>query len=221
MRSHQHFFLHFVHKQHNQSQQSLEITNLVSLTFLWKQCGGSIWFLGSPGQAADEIPSDFRFVTPLVPPWQSGSAAGPSLPRLVQFGLSGFWVALPCELSPEQPPCSQPWQSRETGAWNPARGRGCVWGVLQGNNYRCWRSWSPATCLPCVIPWVFTTISPPVSCSTSNLQSQCVLQPQQTLQTGPCGLWIHFLEHKKDWGLLKGSWSISIGLKLGIKINIC
>lgn len=83
-------------------------------------------------------------------------------------------------------------------------GRGCLLGVLQSNNYRYWSSWHPGPCLPCVIPWVFTTISPPVSCSSSNLQLQCVLQPQQRLQTGPCRLWILFMEHKRDLRTFEG-----------------
>lgn len=83
-------------------------------------------------------------------------------------------------------------------------GGGCVLGVLQGNNYKCWSSRSPGTCLACVIPSVFTTISPPVSCSSSNLQSQCVLQPQQRLYTDPCGLWIHFLEYRRGLRTFEG-----------------
>lgn len=35
--------------------------------------------------------------------------------------------------------------------------------------------------LSCIIPSLFPTISPPVSCSSSNLQSQCVLQPLHRL----------------------------------------
>lgn len=81
-------------------------------------------------------------------------------------------------------------------------GRGCVLGVLQDSNY--WSNWNPGTFLPCVIPSIFTTISPPLSCCSSNLQSQCVLQPQQRLQTGPCGLWIHFLEYKRGLRTFEG-----------------
>lgn len=136
-------------------------------------------FWGRPGQAADENHSDFRFLIPmshLARTWQSGSTAGPSLPRLVQFWISDFWMChLNCSLN-SLPALSHD-SAEKLGLVMQVVGWGSILGLLQGSNYGCWSSWGPGTCLPCVTPSIFTTISPPVPCSSSNLQSQCVLQP--------------------------------------------